>query len=68
MSEMFSVGPGKGKQMAAVSVEHGWLLVHDRSDGVQYRIAELAVEVVGCGQGSRACEEAEIVSLPPVLY
>lgn len=34
---------------------------------MQYRIADLALDVVDCWEGSRACGEAAVVSLPPVL-
>lgn len=31
---------------------------------MQYRIAELAADMVDCWEGIRACKEAEVVHLP----
>lgn len=59
----FQWGPGKGKQMAAVTGEHGWLLV--QWSAVQSCWAGCAWGESDWQQGGRACAEA--LSFPLVL-
>lgn len=52
----FQWGPGKGKQMAAVTVEHGWLLVHNTE---QWSAVQNCWASSGCGRLGKVAELAE---------